>query len=79
MQKKALDYALDKAKPFFQKTTSDMLNQLSTKVRPNIKYKTDRKDLDGSGLDIHKMIGKLPKPKGGWTPGNYKYMGPYNH
>lgn len=23
-------------------------------------------------------IGKLPKPKAGWTPGNYKYMGPYN-
>ena len=31
----------------------------------------------GSG-DIHKWIGKLPKPKAGWTPGKYKYMGPYN-
>ena len=27
-----------------------MLNQLSTKVRPNRRYKTDRKDLDGRGL-----------------------------
>ena len=32
----------------------------------------------GSGVDIHKWIGKLPKPKAGWTPGKYKYMGPYN-
>ena len=32
----------------------------------------------GSGVDIHKRIGKLPKPKAGWTPGKYKYMGPYN-
>ena len=29
-------------------------------------------------LDLHKLIGKLPKPKAGWTPGKYKYMGPYN-
>ena len=32
----------------------------------------------GSGVDIHKWIGKLPHPKAGWTPGKYKYMGPYN-
>ena len=32
----------------------------------------------GGGVDIHKWIGKLPKPKAGWTPGKYKYMGPYN-
>ena len=32
----------------------------------------------GTGVDIHKWIGKLPKPKAGWTPGQYKYMGPYN-
>ena len=132
------------------------MDQLLTKVRPNKKYKTDRKDLDGGGLvdsaltsgvfgspflvdfkkgykvltdpglfapvrkmpkgdaialvkyykeeykkakengykksyntfvkemgwgagvHIHKWIGKLPKPKAGWTPGKYKYMGPYN-
>ena len=33
---------------------------------------------EGSGVDIHKWIGKLPRPKAGWTPGKYKYMGPYN-
>ena len=32
----------------------------------------------GKEFDIHKMIGKLPKPKGGFTPSDYKYMGPYN-
>ena len=34
-------------------------------------------DLMGKGIDIHKAIGKLPKPKAGWTPSSYKYMGPY--
>ena len=33
---------------------------------------------EGGAIDIHKAIGRLPKPKGGWTPGKYKYMGPYN-
>ena len=32
----------------------------------------------GAGIDIHKLIGKVRKPKSGWTPGQYKYMGPYN-
>ena len=52
-----------------------MLDQLSTKIRPNRKYKTDRKDLDGGSLDIHKAIGKLPKPKGGWTLPGHRYTG----
>ena len=32
----------------------------------------------GGMLDIHKWIGKLPKPKGGFTLPNHKYTGPYN-
>ena len=32
----------------------------------------------GGALDIHKLIGKLPKPKGGWTLPGHKYTGPYN-
>ena len=47
-------------------------------MRPDKRYKTDRPELDGRGTDIHKWIGKLRKPKAGWTPGKYKYMGPYN-
>ena len=30
------------------------------------------------GIDIHKQIGKLPKPKDGWTLPGHKYTGPYN-
>ena len=32
----------------------------------------------GRGIDIHKQIGKLPKPKKGWTLPGHKYTGPYN-
>ena len=42
------------------------------KTRPELDRRTD------SGVDVHEWIGKLPKPKAGWTPGSYKYMGPYN-
>ena len=41
------------------------------------KYMFIRKH-EGGNLDIHKLIGKLPRLKSGWTPGNYKYLGPYN-
>ena len=47
LQKKAIDYALDKLNPMIQNVGSQALNQLSTKIRPNKKYKTDRNDLDG--------------------------------
>ena len=55
-----------------------MLDQISTKVRPDRRYKTDRPDLDGAGVDIHSAIGKLPKPKRGWTLPGHNYTGPYN-
>ena len=55
-----------------------MLDQLSTKIRPKKNYKTNRKDLDGGALDIHKAIGKLPKLKAGWTLPGHKYTGPYS-
>ena len=32
----------------------------------------------GSGIDIHKLIGKIARPKSGWVPFDYKYLGPYN-
>ena len=41
-------------------------------------YKTNSKDLDGGAIDIHKAIGKLPKPKAGWTLPGHRYTGPYN-
>ena len=68
LQKKAIDSA----------SHSKCWNQLSTKIRSKKNYKTYRKDLDGCSIDIHKIIGNLPKPKAGFTPENCKYMGPYN-
>ena len=32
----------------------------------------------GRGFDLHKAIGKLPKPKKGWTLPGHNYTGPYN-
>ena len=78
LQKKAIDYALDKLNPMIQNVGSQALDQLSTKIRPKKNYKTNRKDLDGGALDIHKQIGKLPKPAGGWTLPGHRYTGPYN-
>ena len=34
--------------------------------------------LGGAGFDIHKLIGKLPRPKKGFTLPGYNYAGPYN-
>ena len=54
LQKKAVDYGMKKLSPFAYDPAGKALDQLSTKIRPNKKYKTDRKDLDGKGVDIHK-------------------------
>ena len=78
LQKKAIDYALDKLNPMIQNVGSQARNQLSTNIRPKKNYKTNRKDLDGGALDIHKQICKLPRPTGGWTIPGHKYTGPYN-
>ena len=32
----------------------------------------------GKGVDIHKALGKLPKPRKGWTFPGHNYTGPYN-
>lgn len=66
LQKKVIDYGLQKLNPLLHNIGSQPLTQLSTKVRPNQKYKTDGKEPDNGSLDIHKAIGKLPK------------TGPYN-
>ena len=78
LQKKAVNYGMKKLSRFIQNTVGSAMDELSTKVRLDKKYKTDRPELDGKGVDIHKWIGKLPRPKAGWTSGKYKYMGAYN-
>ena len=103
----AQEMLVRKVNPFLKKG----IDQLSTAIRPKKNYKTNRKDLDGAGVnffylpygpnyapwtrvgkgaqrpdraqrgrgvDIHKAIGKLPKPKGGWTLPGHNYTGPYN-
>ena len=50
LQKKAVNYGINKLTPFIQDSVGSAMDQLSTKVRPKKKYKTDRKDLDGAGL-----------------------------
>ena len=77
LQKKAIDYALDQLNPMIQNVGSQALNQLSTKIRPKKKYKTNRKDLDGGSLDIHNAILKVAPKKGFVMPG-HRYTGPGN-
>ena len=56
------------ANHYLDKALDSFTSDLSKRLDPT----------SGGAIDIHKMIGKLPKPKGGWTPSKYKYMGPYN-
>ena len=51
LQKKAVDYGMKKLSPFIQDTVGSAMDELSTKVRPDKKYVTDRPDLDGKGVD----------------------------
>ena len=63
LQKKAVNYGLSKLTPFIEDTAGKAMDQLSTKVRPKKKYKTDRKDLDGrsgKGIDPMTVVKKAP-------------------
>ena len=65
LQKKAINYGINKLTPFIQESVGSALDEMSTKVRPNKKYKTDRPDLDiGKGIDIkikgHEKACKIP-------------------
>lgn len=43
-----------------------------------VKYSFISSKKSGGLLDVHSLIGKLPKPKGGFTLPRHKYTGPYN-
>ena len=49
LQNKAVNYGINKLTPFIQDSVGSAMDQLSTKVRPKKRYKTNRKDLDGAG------------------------------
>ena len=63
LQKKAVNYGINKLTPFIQDSVETAMDQLSTNVRPKKKYKTDRKDLDGrsgKGIDPMTVVKKAP-------------------
>ena len=63
LQNKAVNYGINKLTPFIQESVGTAMNELSTKVRPKKKYKTDRPELDGRGFDIHNAILKVAPKK----------------
>ena len=77
---------VNKATPFLKKG----IDQLSTAIRPmdgagifssalyGFNYAPWTLPKRGKGVDIHKAIGRLPKPKKGWTLPGHNYTGPYN-
>ena len=63
----------DAAKKKFKEIGQKYLDQVIDSVTDDVS-----KRIAGKGVDIHKAIGKLPKPKSGWTLPGHKYTGPYN-
>ena len=61
LQKKAVNYGINKLTPFIQDSVGSAMDQLSTKVRPKKKYKTNRPDLDGAGIDPMTVVKKTPE------------------
>lgn len=58
LKKKAANYGINKLTPFIQESVGSAMDQLSTKVRPKKKYKTNRPELDGGNIvdDLSKKI-----------------------
>jgi len=65
-------YARKKIKQVGQK----YLDEVADSVTGDISKKIDPRH--GGAVDIHKAIGKPPKPKRGWTLPGHRYTGPYN-
>ena len=63
----------ENAKKKFKEIGQKYLDQVIDSVTDDVS-----KRIAGKGVDIHKAIGKLPKPKSGWTLPGHKYTGPYN-
>ena len=63
LQKKAVNYGINKLTPFIQDSVGTALDQLSTKVRPNKKCKTDRPELDGREIDVQNGMANYQNQK----------------
>ena len=56
--------SLQKGKKLTPAVGSEALDELSTKIRPNKNYRTDRKDLDGRSIQLfEKVDDNLTDPK----------------
>ena len=67
----------DFAKKRKKNVTNKYLDQALDHIISDLSKKIDPLHKSGA-VEVHNIIRKLPKPKGGWTPPGYKYMGPYN-
>ena len=73
--------AKKKLKEIGQKYLDQVIDSVTDDVSKRIAGKgvaQAARQASGRGVDIHKAIGKLPKPKSGWTLPGHKYTGPYN-
>ena len=78
-QKPTITDKIAEGAAMFVNPTASWTGALKLLGSQGLKGITDNvKHYKGSGVDIHKMIGKLPKPKSGWTLPGHKYTGPYN-
>ena len=66
----------DFAKKKMKEVGEKYLNQVIDSVTDDLSKRIDPQS--GRRADIHKAIGKLPRPKRGWTLPGHKYTGPYN-
>ena len=58
LQKKAVNHGINKLTPLIQDSVATSMDQLSTKVRPKKKYKTNRPQLDGKGITPMTVVKK---------------------
>ena len=80
------DAAKKKFKEIGQKYLDQVIDSVTDDVSKRIAGKGKKgkgvaqaaRPASGKGVDIHKAIGKLPKPKSGWTLPGHKYTAPYN-
>ena len=74
------DYVKDRVKGigkrYLNRAVDSLADNLSKKISGRGRGRG--RGRTGRGVDIHKAIGKLPKPKAGWTLPGHKYTGPYN-
>ena len=66
------DFARNKIKSIGRQYLDQLVDSTTNSLSEKIAGKAS-----GAGVDIHKAIGKLPKPKSGWTLPGHKYTGPY--